>query len=90
MLLRVKMAYMRVECTNMAQFSTVSLEAVKRGRGRPKGSTNKAKKNADGRTQLEIRLGIQGLEYQLLFPHAEDVKARYERELAYWCTQLTD
>lgn len=80
---------MRVECTKMATFSTVSIEAVKRGRGRPKGSTNKAKKGVDGRTQLEIRITIQGLEYQLLFPHSEAVKARYERELAYWCTQLT-
>lgn len=73
----------------MATFSTVSIEAVKRGRGRPKGSTNKAQKNVDGRTQLEIRLTIQGLENLLVYPHSDEVKARYERELAYWCTQLT-
>lgn len=74
----------------MATFSTVDLEQVKRGPGRPKGSTSGGKKNKDGRTQLEIRLTIQGLENLLVYPHAEDVTARYERELAYWCTQLTD
>lgn len=69
----------------MATFSTVSIQDVKqpqepkkRGR-RPKSEEEK---------QLSIRLSIQGLEYQLLFPHSEEVKARYERELAHWCSQL--
>lgn len=73
----------------MANFSTVSMEEVKRGPGRPKGSTNRERKNKDGRTQLQIRLSIQGLENLLRYPHAEDVTLKYERELAYWCTQLT-
>lgn len=73
----------------MATFSTVSVEEAKRGRGRPKGSKNKATKGAHGRTQLQIRLSIQGLENLLMYPHSEEVTHKYERELAYWCTQLT-